>query len=99
EANWRSVLQSEQFKVQASLDRFEAVHSALKDRPAKGQLSQQQPWVPADRAVSVATKQGDKALTMTFKLADGKSFGEWISGNLGSLYEAFRKSKDQQNGD
>ncbi len=91
-AVWKSAVGSSGFKKLASADRFETVFKALQSKPAgKGTVAA--PWVPADRSFSVNTKQGEKALMMTFKSKDGKSFGEWISSNLDSLYEAFRKSE------
>jgi len=93
EADWRSLLQTNDLQGLASAERFEAIYGALKNKAARTDAVSQ-PWTPEDRLVSVVTKPGNKALVMTFKSADGKPFGEWISNNLDSLYEAFRKSEN-----
>ncbi len=50
-------------------------------------------WAPADKSISVTAKTKPKALLMEFSQPEGKAFGSWISSNLDSLYEAFRKSE------
>jgi len=52
-------------------------------------------WAPDDESVSVTVKTGSKDYTLKISKAEAKPFGEWISGNLDSLYEAFRKSKQE----
>ena len=52
-------------------------------------------WEPDDESVSVTVKTGPKDYTLKISKAEAKPFGEWISGNLDSLYEAFRKSKQE----
>lgn len=93
EADWRLLLQTNDLQGLASAERFETIYAALKNKTARTDVVSR-PWMPDDRLVSVATKPGNKALVMTFKAADGKPFGEWISNNLDSLYEAFRKSQN-----
>ncbi|RVH08720.1 plasmid partitioning protein RepB [Sinorhizobium meliloti] len=55
---------------------------------AKGQA-----WVPEDKLVSVVAKAQPKGFSLDIRNKDAKPFGEWISSNLESLYEAFRKSE------
>lgn len=93
-ADWQAVVQKAGFKGLTSVDRFEAVSKALKGRAAQSG-GDMLPWVPSDKSVSVSTKRSAGAVTLTFKARDGKSFGEWITENLDSLYEAFRQPKQE----
>jgi ParB family chromosome partitioning protein len=52
-------------------------------------------WAPSDKSVSVTTKTGPKDYTLKISKAEATSFGEWISGNLESLFEAYRQSKQE----
>lgn len=53
------------------------------------------PWAPSDDSVSVIVKAGPKDYTLKILKAEAKPFGEWISGNLDSLFEAYRQSKQE----
>lgn len=97
-ADWRSLANSSDFKMLTSVDRFEAVLKLLKDNPAQPETASEL-WAPADKSVRVSMKQGQNALIMSFKSKDGNTFGAWISSNLDSLYEAFRKSERTGTGD
>ncbi|MEZ5784624.1 MAG: plasmid partitioning protein RepB [Rhizobiaceae bacterium] len=96
--DWKSAIDTSSFMKLESADRFEAIFKLLKNKPARNDAVPQ-PWAPADKTLRVSTKQGEKALLMTFTLKDGKAFGDWISSNLDSLYEAFRKSEKDETGD
>lgn len=50
-------------------------------------------WVPVDKSVSVTAKSRPKGFSLDLTEKDAKPFGAWISSNLDSLYEAFRKSE------
>ena len=52
-------------------------------------------WTPTDRSVSVTAKTGPKDYTLKISKAEATSFGEWISGNLDSLFQAYRQSKQE----
>ncbi|TKB06743.1 MAG: plasmid partitioning protein RepB [Mesorhizobium sp.] len=52
-------------------------------------------WAPSDKIVSVTTKIGPKDCTLKISKAEGKPFGEWISDNLDSLFDAYRRSKQE----
>ncbi|MFH1345906.1 MAG: plasmid partitioning protein RepB [Pseudomonadota bacterium] len=88
---WKSAVGASGFRKLASTERFETVFKALTSKPVGNGTAAS--WAPPDRSVSVSTKQGERALMVTFRSKDGKSFGEWVLSNLDSLYEAFRKSK------
>lgn len=86
-----------------SNDRFERLFAALnaKGKPVKKTIttSEAKTWMPADKLVSVTLKRSGKKATIAIESADGQRFGEWITKNLDSLYEAFRKSKEEATGD
>jgi ParB family chromosome partitioning protein len=50
-------------------------------------------WAPADKTISAIANSHPKGFTLDLTEKDAKPFGEWISSNLDSLYEAFRKSE------
>lgn len=52
-------------------------------------------WAPSDKSVSVTAKTGPKDYTLKISKAEATSFGEWISGNLDSLFQAYRQSKQE----
>lgn len=68
-----------------------------KSKPSKADSARQ--WAPTDRSARVTAKARGKTLSMEFSSANGKAFGDWISNNLESLYEAFRKSGSGKMGD
>lgn len=93
---WRTAIENPRFRSLSSDERFEAVHRTLSLKPRSAEAAKT--WMPQDRTVSVRRTVSDKAITMSFSAQDGKRFGEWISTNLESLYETFRKEIDR-NGD
>jgi ParB family transcriptional regulator, chromosome partitioning protein len=55
-------------------------------------------WISDDKLVSVSRRTKPKGFSLDLAERDAKPFGEWISNNLNSLYETFRKSENG-NGD
>jgi ParB family chromosome partitioning protein len=89
------LIRSDEFKSSVSDDRLELLTRHL-DKPApkpRQKAAAPQTWVPEDKSVCVTAKTSPKDFTLKLTLAEAKPFGQWISGNLDSLYEAFRKSK------
>lgn len=88
------LVQERDFLAEKSDVRFQAVYDLLKKASPKERMAAEaQSWSPADNSVSVIAKSRSKALTVEFSNPNGKEFGTWITDNLDSLYEAFRKSK------
>lgn len=52
-------------------------------------------WAAADRSVRATLRSRGKGVSIDLSDKDAKSFGTWISDNLDSLYEAFRKAKQE----
>jgi ParB family chromosome partitioning protein len=61
------------------------------ERGAEGHPS----WAPQDNSVSVTFKPRPKGISLEITKTDAKPFADWISGNLDGLYEAYRKSKQE----
>jgi ParB family chromosome partitioning protein len=78
-----------------SADPFNALVGHLK-RPKRTKApATAKTWAPADRSVSVVARSRPKGFVLDFAEGQARPFGEWISSNLNSLYEAFRKSKQE----
>jgi len=52
---------------------------------------QPKPWAAKDGSVSVVACRGSKGFSMEFVDREAGPFGEWISNQLDSLFEAYRK--------
>lgn len=50
-------------------------------------------WAPEDRAVSVVAKARGKGFSLDLADKEAKPFGQWITDNLESLYQAYRQSR------
>jgi ParB family chromosome partitioning protein len=93
--DWKSLIQKTDFQKLSSADRFERMIKELRPKPTKkGRGAEDhQSWASADKSVSVIAKSGPKGVSLEITKTDAKPFADWITGNLDSLYEAFRKSK------
>jgi len=90
------------FENLESDQRFERLFAALnaKGKPVRKVASAKPiPWAPTDKSVSVSVKKGAKAVIISVRESDGSRFGTWISDNLDSLFQAFRKSEKTSTGD
>ena len=85
------------FSELGSSERFERLFGALnaKGKPVRktGPKPSVRSWASADKSVSVTLKDNGKTATLALGAADGSRFASFISGKLGDLYEAFRKSE------
>lgn len=94
------LLEHDRFRKASSDDRFLMVFNLAKKQDKTVSTHKQnaltaKPWVPNDKSVSVITKSRPKNFALVFTEQEAKPFGEWISRNLDELYEAFRKSKQE----
>lgn len=88
---------SAEFEKADSDGRLELLTGCL-DRPAASSRQKEpeaKPWAPRDKSVSVSAKVGSRDYMLKFSKTEAKPFGEWISSNLESLYEAYRKQKQE----
>lgn len=88
------LIQQPDFLAQKSDDRFQAVYAELKVRnPANTEEATS--WSPPDKSVAVVAKSRTKGVLLDITKAEAKPFADWITGNLDSLYEAYRQSKQE----
>lgn len=92
------VLSNPEINQLESNERFERLYVALKakGKPAKktAAIPEAKTWAAADESASATLKRSGKKTTIALSSADGGRFGEWITSNLDSLYEAFKKSEN-----
>ncbi|MHA6688640.1 plasmid partitioning protein RepB [Mesorhizobium sp. A556] len=78
-------------------ERFERLFAALNARGASvrkvAAKREVRAWAPEDNSVCVSVKRSGKTATIALGEANGTRFADWISDNLGDLYESFRKSE------
>lgn len=95
DSDWKSLIEKPDFQKLSSPDRFEKIVKELRQKPtnrasgAEGGIA----WAPPDKSVSVIAKPRPKGISLEIMKTDAKPFADWITGNLDSLYEAFRKSQ------
>lgn len=94
------LLEQDKFEKASSNDRFLMVFNLAKKHGRAASANQHKalaakPWAPRDKSVSVVTKSRPKDFSLVLTEKEAKPFGEWISSNLDELYEAFRKSKQE----
>ena len=92
------LLEQDRFKEADSDGRFLMVFNLAK-RQGKTVSDHKQksatPWAPKDKSVCVITRSRPKDFSLVLTEKQAKPFGEWISTNLDDLYEAFKKSKQE----
>jgi ParB family chromosome partitioning protein len=88
---------SPEFQTLASDQRLELLTKHLESDKSTKKRTKAKPnsraWAPEDKLVSVVAKSRPKGFSLDLTEKDAMPFGEWISNNLDSLYEEFRKSK------
>ncbi|MET3662373.1 ParB family chromosome partitioning protein [Aquamicrobium ahrensii] len=97
------VTSSAEFRNADSDERLSLLTSRLEgDRTRKKAVARNtvaKPWAPRDKSVSVTARPSAKGFSLDLTEKEARPFGQWISSNLDSLYEAFRKSEktEQEN--
>lgn len=101
----RGVVREEGFSSLSSDERFNSLETRLKGNksPARARASSKnRSWSPEDGLISVETIAAGKRFTLAVKAkgSDAKAFGDYLTENLTSLYEAFRQhTKPSSNGE
>ncbi len=94
-----ALIEDAEFKAIESNQRFSLLFDAMKSRKRAvkkgGTKSSGQSWASPDKSISVLAKSGPKGVSLEITKTDAKPFADWITGNLDGLYEAFRKSKQE----
>lgn len=88
------LIQEPGFLAQSSDDRFLAVYNELKTQKPT-HIAETKSWVSEEKSVKVVTKIRPKGASLDITKAEAKPFAAWLTGNLDSLYEAFRRSKQE----
>ncbi|TAU61526.1 plasmid partitioning protein RepB [Rhizobium ruizarguesonis] len=86
-------------------ERFDALHDYLKryksksaakrpkaDAPVRG-------WISTDRALNVVMNSKAKKVAIELTNVEARPFSEWLSSHMGRLYEEYKGSKTETNGD
>ncbi|RWE74195.1 MAG: plasmid partitioning protein RepB [Mesorhizobium sp.] len=100
-----SYVASEEFAAADSDERFNLLFDFLNGAKSNKAIRKglapriNRTWAPADKSVAATIKNNGKAFSLALKAKDAAEFGEYISENLDSLYEAFRTSKKEATGD
>lgn len=91
------LIREQDFLTEKSDGRFQAVYNRLKQAAAKTErmATAVQSWVPSDKSVSVVARCRPKGISLEITKTEAKPFADWITGNLDSLYEAYRQSKQE----
>lgn len=91
------LVQERSFAAEKSDVRFQAVYDLLKQTATKAEQTAAivKSWAPKDKSVSVIAKSRPKGVSLEITKTEARPFADWITGNLDSLYEAFRKSKTE----
>lgn len=98
-----AVISTGEFRNADSDDRLSLLTSRLEGDGSKKKPGSrppvEKPWAPRDKSVSVIARPRAKGFSLDLTDKEAKPFGEWISRNLDSLYEAFRTSEktEQEN--
>lgn len=101
----RAAIGRDEFAQLTSDERFQALVAALKTAkaPARSrQYARSQSWAPPDGSLSAVISAEGKRFTLALKARgkDAQAFGDYLSGRLDNLYEAFRQeTKPQQTGE
>jgi ParB family chromosome partitioning protein len=101
----RDAIGRDEFAQLTSDERFQSLVASLKRARAparKRQDTLSQNWAPQDGSLSAVISTEGKRFTLALKARgkDAKAFGDYLSGHLDKLYEAFRQEmKSQQTGE
>lgn len=97
-----SFAESDEFRqASSSDDRFNRIlaHVKTANRPARVS-PRARSWSSEDKRLSVEMKTDGKNFTLAMKAKDAVGFGDYLSANLASLYDAYcRREKDETRGD
>ncbi|WP_107677855.1 plasmid partitioning protein RepB [Agrobacterium sp. LAD9] len=86
-------------------ERFDELHDYLKRYKTKSAAKKPKAetaandWVSFDRSLNFAMKAKAKKVAIEFSSVEAKPFSEWLSSRLDRLYEEYKGSNNQTNGD
>ncbi|KQS69875.1 plasmid partitioning protein RepB [Rhizobium sp. Leaf371] len=91
-------IETAEFKAKGGDDRFNALMTFLKSvgKQTSSRMTRTHKWSSDDKAVAADIRVDGRSYTLALKAKDAAGFGEYISDNLGHLYQAYRNKLDQQ---
>ncbi|NTJ45353.1 plasmid partitioning protein RepB [Agrobacterium larrymoorei] len=98
-------VESADFQALHEDDRFEKLHDYLKRYKARSAAkkpkaeSAVRDWTSTDRALNMVINAKAKKVAIELTNAEAKPFSEWLSSHMGRLYEEYKGSKTETNGD
>lgn len=85
--------------------RFDALHDYLKRYKSKSAAKKPKTeapvrdWTSSDRSLNFVMNPKAKKVAIELSNVEAKPFSEWLSSHMGRLYEEYKGSKTQTNGD
>lgn len=98
-------VESADFKALPENDRFDNLHDHLKRYKARSAAKKPKAepavrdWTSTDRALNMVINAKAKKVAIELTNAEAKPFSEWLSSHMGRLYEQYKGSKTETNGD
>jgi ParB family chromosome partitioning protein len=86
-------------------ERFDALHDYLKRYKSKSAAKKPKAevpvrdWTSTDRALNVVMNSKAKKVAIELTNVEARPFSEWLSSHMGRLYEEYKGSKAETNGD
>jgi ParB family chromosome partitioning protein len=86
-------------------ERFDALHDYLKRYKAKSAAKKPkieapaQDWVSTDRSLNFVMNARAKKVAIELSNVEARPFSEWLSSRMDRLYDEYKRSKNQTNGD
>jgi ParB family chromosome partitioning protein len=83
--------------------RFDALHDYLKryssKSKAKVSAASARKWLSPDQSVAFAMSRNPKKVSIELSRENAAPFGDWLTGRLDVLFNEFRQSRENENGD
>lgn len=98
-------VESAEFQALPEGDRFDKLHDHLKRYKARSvakKLKAEAPvrdWTSTDRALNMMINAKAKKVAIELTNSEARPFSEWLSSHMGRLYEEYKGSKTETNGD
>lgn len=98
-------VESADFQAHPEGDRFDKLHDHLKRYKARSAARKPKAepavrdWTSTDRALNMVINAKAKKVAIELTNAEARPFSQWLSSHMGRLYEEYKGSKTETNGD
>lgn len=98
-------VESADFQALPEGDRFDNLHDHLKRYKARSAAKKPKAepavrdWTSTDRALNMVMNAKARKVAIELTNAEARPFSEWLSSHMGRLYEEYKGSKTETNGD